>query len=499
MLNKNNQEEQNRLNRLNEIRSLGINPYPEKYNKNHRNSEVINSYNNLEQRTLEGIIEKPQRRFSIAGRIMTWRRHGKIIFSQIQDFSGRIQVAFLFNVLGKEKFEILEIFDIGDFIGIEGDLFKTKKGEVTVLAIDYKLLSKTLKPLPEKWHGLKDEEARFRRRYLDILFNPEVKGMILRKEKFWHTIREFLSKKEFIEVETPILETTPSGADAEAFQTHINDYDMDVYLRISIGELWQKRLMVAGFEKTFEIGRQFRNEGTSAEHLQEYTQMECYWAYAGYRQMMNLMKTMYQEIAQNIYGTTKFKIKNFEIDLSADWPKIDYADEIKKQTGGIDVFSATKRELKNKLKELKIKYDEKLGRGRLIDSLWKSCRKNIKGPAFLVNHPIEISPLAKRNEDNPKIVNRFQIIIAGSEIGNGYSELNDPIEQEKRFREQAKLREQGDLEAQMHDKEFVEALKYGMPPTAGFGVSERLFWSLENKPARECVIFPLMKKKEAIN
>ena len=301
----------------------------------------------------------------------------------------------------------------------------------------------------------------------------------------------------FLEVETPVLETTAGGADATPFATHHNALGIDVFLRISMGELWQKRLMVAGFEKTFELGRQFRNEGMSREHLQDYTQMECYWAYADYRQSMDLMKKMYQHIIKKTYGTLSFvKIGEFEhVDFSGDWEEIDYAETVKEKTG-VDIVAATDDELRKALDDQQIAYEGFEGRGRLIDSLWKQCRKSIKGPVFLVNHPVEVSPLAKRHVDNPALTQRYQIIIAGSEQGNGYSELNDPIDQASRFEEQAKLREAGDTEAQMHDSEFVEALEHGMPPTAGFGVSERLFSFLEDKPIRECVLFPLMRPKQ---
>ncbi|MCK4540072.1 lysine--tRNA ligase [Candidatus Parcubacteria bacterium] len=487
-------EKKERLKKLNNIKAAGINPYPSKFETTHTNIKAINSFDDLKSRDIKDICQNPSNKIKLAGRLMTWRKHGKIIFSQISDFSGQIQISFLFNVLGEEKFNFLKNFDIGDIIGVEGELFKTKRGEITLLVVSYTMLSKSLKPLPEKWHGIKDDEIKFRKRYLDIIFNPDVKEMLIRKAKFWDAVRNFLNRHNFLEVETPILEITPSGADAEPFKTHINALDMDVYLRISTGELWQKRLMVAGFEKTFEIGRQFRNEGISPEHLQDYTQMECYWAFADYKQMMRLMEKMYQEIIKKIYSATKIKIKNEIIDFSGEWPEINYAEEIYKQTK-IDIFNTNEKQIKEKLEELKVEYNKKGGKGRLIDSLWKYCRKSISGPAFLLNHPVEISPLAKRSEKNLNTVDRFQILIAGSEIGNGYSELNDPIDQNERFNEQAKLREQGDLEAQMRDKEFVEALEHGMPPTAGFGVSERLFWFLENKPARECVTFPLLRPK----
>ena len=320
--------------------------------------------------------------------------------------------------------------------------------------------------------------------------------MFLKRAKFWQAVRDFLIKHDFLEVETPVLENITGGADAKPFLTHHNALDLDVYLRISMGELWQKRLMVAGFEKTFEIGRQFRNEGMDAEHLQDYTQMEFYWAYADYEMGMKLVEELFKYLAKETFGTLKFKIKNFDIDLSKTWSRYDYRDTVKKYTG-IDILKTDLKEIEKKLKELKIEYDKTgFSKTRAIDNLWKYCRKQIAGPGFLVGVPVEVSPLAKRDENHPELSQRFQVIIAGSELGNGYSELNDPLDQADRFKQQAKLREEGDEEAQMFDQEFVEALEYGMPPTCGFGMSERVFSYLMDKPARECQIFPLMKPKK---
>jgi len=304
-------------------------------------------------------------------------------------------------------------------------------------------------------------------------------------------------KRGFLEVETPVLETVAGGADAKPFSTHHHALDMEVFLRISMGELWQKRLMVAGFEKTFEIGRQFRNEGMDAEHLQDYTQMEFYWAYADYQDGMKLVEEMYKEIAEKTFGTLKFSIHGFKVDLGKKWEKYDYVSIVQKYTG-INVLDASLKEIEAKLKKLKIEYDKQgFNFGRAMDSLWKYCRRKIADPGFLINVPVIVSPLAKKSEKNPNLTQRFQVIIGGTEVGNGYSELNDPLDQAQRFQEQQKLRDQGDKEAQMYDQDFVEALEYGMPPTCGFGVSERLFSILMGKPMRECQIFPLLKPKPA--
>ena len=305
-----------------------------------------------------------------------------------------------------------------------------------------------------------------------------------------------ISERGFLEVETPVLEVTTGGADAKPFVTHHNALDLDLYLRISVGELWQKRLMVAGFEKTFEIGRQFRNEGMDAEHLQDYTQMEFYWAYADYKQGMKFVEELYKYIIKKTFSTLKFKIHGFNIDFSKKWEVYDYRTTINKYAK-IDVFEASLAEMEKQLNKLSIEYDKKgFNKTRAIDNLLKYCRKNLQGPGFLINTPIDVSPLAKKNKNNSKLAQRFQVIVAGSEVGNGYSELNDPLDQAERFREQQKLREQGDQEAQMFDADFVEALEYGMPPTCGFGIGgERLFSFLMNKPIRETQIFPLMKPK----
>jgi lysyl-tRNA synthetase class 2 len=368
----------------------------------------------------------------------------------------------------------------------------SKTGEQSIMADSWIMASKSLLPLPEKWHGLTDVDERFRKRYLDFLMNDELRDLMVKKSKFWDTTRNFMKNNGFLEVETPTLEITTGGAEANPFKTHHDDFDLDVYLRISVGELWQKRLMAGGFAKTFEIGRVFRNEGTSAEHAQEFTNMEFYWSFADYNDGMKLVREMYIEIAQEVFGTTKFTAKGHTFDLGDEWTVIDYSEEVKKQTG-IDIASSNESEMMKKLDELGVKYDGN-NKERLMDTLWKYCRKNISGPAFLVNHPTLVAPLAKSNAGT-ETVQRFQPIIAGSEVGNGYSELNDPIDQKARFDTQQKLIEGGDTEAMMTDGEFVEMLEYGMPPTCGFGFGERLFAILADKPLRDLQTFPLMRPK----
>ena len=479
---------QTRIDKLKKLKDAGVLAYPAKTNRDHTVAEALSYF---------GKFFKTKKTFILAGRIMAQRGHGKATFLDINDGTGKIQVIIKQDKIGEKGYQFfMDVFDIGDFVEIKGTLFTTARGEKTIQASDYKMLSKALLPLPEKWHGLQDVEEKLRKRYLDILLNPEVRDMVQKRSIFWASMREFLVKKGFLEVETPVFETTPGGADARPFITHHNALDMDVYLRISMGELWQKKLMVAGFEKTFEIGRQFRNEGMDAEHLQDYSQMEFYWAYADYEKGMELVEEMYKYVAEKTFGTLKFKIRGFDVDLGQKWEKYDYKSTIAKYTG-VNIEEASLPEIEKTLQKLKIDYDKNgFNITRAIDNLWKYCRKNIGGPGFLINVPVEVSPLAKRNEKNSKVVQKFQPIIAGSEVGNGYSELNDPIDQAERFAEQQKMRDAGDQEAQMYDKDFVEALEQGMPPTCGFGTSERLFSFLMDKPMRDCQIFPLMKPKQ---
>lgn len=471
-----------RLNKLQKLENLGFNPFASKISLSGKLVKISSARSNNTGRHL------------VAGRIWSIRKHGGVIFMDLKDDSGIIQTLFQKKDLQKE-FEILSLFDNGDFIAVAGEIITTDAGELTISVEKFQLLTKSIRPLPSTWFGLKDEEERYRQRYVDLLLNDDLRDMFKKKAIFWQSMRDFLIEKEFIEVETPVLENTAGGADANPFITHHNALDIDLYLRISMGELWQKRLMVAGFGKTFEIGRQFRNEGIDREHLQDYTQMEFYWGYANYEDSMKLVEEMYKYVAQKTFGTLKFHIGEHKLDLSGEWEKIDYREILLKETG-IDISSATETELRKALEGRRQKYEKSDERGRLIDSLWKSVRKKITGPVFLTGHPVEVSPLAKRMETTSEFVERFQVIIAGSENGNGYSELNDPIDQAKRFSEQEKMREAGDAEAQMMDNDFVRALEYGMPPTSGFGVSERLFSFLADKSVRETVLFPLLRPEE---
>ncbi len=480
-----------RIEKVAKLRKLGFDPYPASVNKDMLNEHIIKNYDKYEGEAVY-----------LAGRIMSWREHGKLIFSNIQDESGQIQLYIKKDEI--EKFstkennlgwENLELVDLGDFVECYGIVTKTKRGEVSLLVKRMRIITKSVRPLPEKWHGIENQEERYRKRYLDILTNPDVRKMFELKAKFWEVNRQFFRSKGFFEVETPTLEVTTGGAEANPFRTHHKDYDMDVYLRISVGELWQKRLMAAGYEKTFEIGRIYRNEGSSPNHLQEFTNGEFYWAYANYKDGMELVKELYRTIADELFGTMKFRTGEYEWDLSGEWREVDYAQEIKERTG-IDIFDTEEKEIEKKLSELGVEYEGQ-SLERLMDTLWKYCRKQIAGPAFLVNHPKLVSPLAKAVKDNTSKVQRFQPLIAGVEAGNGYSELNDPIDQRERFKVQQELIARGDTEAMMPDWEFVEMLEHGMPPTCGYGWGERLFALMVDRPVREITLFPLMKPDKA--
>ncbi len=424
---------------------------------------------------------------------MTIRGQGAILFVVLFDGSERLQAVFKKDEMDEKLFDLFtNTADMGDFVSVTGIAGKTKTGEPSIFVRNWQMATKSLLPLPEKWAGLVDDDTRYRKRYLDLLVNTELRELLIKKTKFWDVARKFFKDRGFLEVETPTLEVTTGGAEARPFRTHHNDFDIDLFLRISVGELWQKRLMAAGFAKTFEIGRVYRNEGSSPEHLQEFTNLEFYWSFADYHDGMNLVKELYIEIAREVFGRTDFEYKGHKFDLSQEWREIDYTEEIKKQTG-TDINLASEEEIKSKLKELGVKWEGD-NKERLTDTLWKYCRKNIAGPAFLVNHPVIVAPLAKVAEAG-RTTQVFQPIIAGSEMGKGYSELNDPIDQKERFEAQKKLLEAGDEEAMMSDFEFVEMLEHGMPPTCGFGFGERLFAVLANKPLRELQTFPLMRPK----
>ncbi|OIO62540.1 lysine--tRNA ligase [Candidatus Woesearchaeota archaeon CG1_02_33_12] len=477
--------------KLDRIYEKGINPYPNKFDIDSYSAVIKEKFKNLENG------EHTKEKVSIAGRIMQNRIMGKAAFMHLLDTEGRIQLYFRQDDIGKEEYKKIKLFDIGDIIGVKGTAFKTKTGEVTIHVDSFEILTKSLAQLPEKWHGLKDQEIRYRKRYIDLISNPEVFELFKKRTDFVRNIRKFMEKKKFIEVETPVLEAVPGGADARPFITHHNTLDIDFYLRISL-ELHLKRLIVGGYERVFEIGKVFRNEGISTQHLQEFTLLEFYYAYIDYNELMDFTQELIQTVTKETFGTLKIKYQDKVIDFEGEWPRIDYTEIIKKKTG-IDLNKEyTKEKLINAIKEkkLRVDIDENFGRGRIIDQLYKQyVRPDLFQPCFLINHPIDISPLAKKHKDNPKITQRFHLLVAGAEIVNAFSELNDPIDQRERFEEQMKLREAGDEEAQMIDEDFIEALEIGMPPTSGFGMGiDRFFSILTNQESvRDVVFFPMMK------
>ncbi len=473
-----------RLKKLEILKAAGMDPYPAHSARSISNADFLARF--------ESMSDKPQ---TLAGRVMSKRGQGGIMFADLFDGTARAQVVLQKGETEEADFELFaDTVDAGDFIECTGIAYTTKRGEKSILVKSWRMLSKSLLPIPEQWFGLKDEEKILRERYLDILLNDGVRQMFERRARFWQAIREFYLSKGFMEVETPTLETTPGGADARPFVTHHNALDIDVYLRISAGELWQKKLLIAGYPQIFEIGRIFRNEGQSREHLQDYTQLESYEAFSDLRKGGEFVKELYRHIVKSVYGKYSFDINGHAVDFAEDWPVVDFCAAIRKEFG-IDPLSCSEEEAIQAIRDARIEYTQALNKTRAIDTLWKKLRKTISGPSFLVGVPVYLEPLAKRYAGNPETVERLQVIIAGSEVGKGYSELNDPQDQLMRFSEQQALRDAGDDEAQRLDVEFIRALEYGMPPAFGFGVSERLFAFLENRPAHEAQLFPLMRPK----
>ncbi len=476
-----------RIAKLARLTEAGMPAYPARTLRTHTVEDFLKNHSTLER---GGEV------VTLAGRVMSIREHGGSIFVDI--FDGMKGQAYLQkDKLGDEVYDLFAgTVDTGDIVEFTGTAFNTKRGMASLEVSSWHMLAKSLLPLPDEWFGIKDEDERFRKRYLDILLTKDLTDRIKRRSVFWNTFRSFLLDREFVEVETPVLETTTGGADARPFVTHHNALDMDVYLRISAGELWQKRLMVAGLPKTFEIGRIFRNEGMSAEHAQDYSQIEFYQAFSEYEEGMEMITELYRTVADKVYGTRVFRIKDFEVDLDAPWQRYDFCALIQEEFN-IDPLTATAEDVRAVLRAENIPYDENgFNRERGVDILWKQIRKSLGGPGFLINVPVYLETLAKKSSVDPRVVERFQVILAGSEMGKGFSELNDPIDQAERFAHQQKLREAGDDEAQMNDADYVEALEYGMPPTFGFGVSERLFSFLEGVSIREAQIFPLLRPRE---
>jgi len=478
---------QQRLDSLNRIRARGINPYPHSYYPSHTIQEVLALF---EQQG------EDLQTMSLAGRVMAKRPMGKVAFLNIRDGSGKVQLCFRYDLLGKEKYEFLREIDIGDIIGAKGKLFRTKTGEITLEVSDFTMLCKSLRPLPEKWHGLVDVEKRYRQRYLDLISSEEVKNIFTLRSQSISAIRNFLNSQGFIEVETPVLQPQAGGALACPFVTHHHALDENLYLRIAL-ELHLKRLIVGGFDKVYEKGRVFRNEGISTKHNPEFTLLECYQAYSDYSDMMNLVEQMVSHIAREVLGDTKVTCNGETVNLSPPWQKL-YLRQAIKNYCGIDFEDYPNTvSLQSRMLEMGMEVDPGKDRGRLIDELISIfVEPNLIQPTFLLDYPVEMSPLAKRKRGNDRLVERFEAFINGIEVANAFTELNDPIDQRERFRQQ--LREQTeDEEVEIADEDFLQALEYGMPPTGGLGVGvDRLIMLLTGQQSvREVILFPQLKTK----
>jgi lysyl-tRNA synthetase class 2 len=473
-----------RLRKLETLKQLGLNPYPAETHRTHDTKAVTDDFEQLEDQTV-----------TVAGRVTGIRKFGKLAFIVLKDGKGQVQLFLRHGdmaeldasngIIGMSE---LPLLDTGDFIEATGKVIKTKTGEISVAVETLRLLTKSLRPTPTE---LTNKEERLRRRYLDMSVNEDVRERFVRRSKFWQATRGFLNQNGFTEVNVPVLEHTTGGADANPFVTHMDALDQDFFLRIS-HELPLKRLIGAGYEKVYDIGPRFRNENYSDEHLPEHVAMEWYWAYANWRDGMKFMENMYTQVLQETFGTLQFKLGKFDVDMSGAWEVWDYATIIKERYA-IDVHKSSLEEVKQALADNKLEVEQTENRARGIDKLWKNIRKDVAGPVWLINTPKFISPLAKSNPDNEETVQRFQPVIAGSELGNGFSELNDPVDQLNRFLEQQAMRDAGDDEAMMLDIDFIEMLEYGMPPACGWGYSERVFWIFEGVTAREGVPFPQLR------
>ncbi len=476
-----------RLEKLENMKKQGIEPYADRYLRSHLSSDIIEDFTELEGQEV-----------SIAGRIMSKRDQGKTAFVHVQDMNGRIQAYVRKDEVGDEAFELFKTFDIGDIIGIRGPVFRTHKGEISVRAKEITLLSKSLRPLPEKFHGLTNVETRYRQRYLDLIMNTEVRETFVIRNKIIRAMREYLENKGFLEVETPTLMTIPGGAVARPFITHHNALDVDLYLRIAL-ELPLKRLIVGGFEKVFEIGRNFRNEGISIKHNPEFTMMELYQAYANYEDIMDLMEDMVVHIVQRVCNSLDITYQGEKISFAKPWRRLQML-EVINEYSGVDfkeIHSDEEARVAAKEKGLSVKNDDT--KGKIINEFFEEfVEEQLIQPTFIIGHPVEISPLAKRNAIHPEYTDRFEVFIYGREMGNAFSELNDPIDQRGRFEKQMAEREKGDDEAHMMDEDFVQALEYGLPPTGGLGVGiDRLVMLLTDSPSiRDVILFPTMKPRE---
>lgn len=479
-----------RLKKLEEIKQLGLNPYPASTKRTAMISDIVNNFNEMEGETV-----------SVAGRIVGLRKFGKLAFIVLKDFSGKIQLFIQANTLSQTDTEKnllglnnLNLLDTGDFVEATGEVIKSKTGEISVATRELKLLTKSLRPMPSEQDGFTNKEERFRRRYVDMNVNQNVRDRFVRRSKFWQATRDFLNQHDFNEINIPVLEHTTGGADANPFVTYMDALDnAEFYLRIS-HELPLKRLLGAGFEKVYDLGPRFRNENYSDEHLPEHIAMEWYAAYWDWRDGMKFQEEMFKYVLKETFGTLEFDLGNFKVNLDQEWEQWDYAETIKNRYG-IDPYNCTLDEVKAALAANNLEVEQSENKSRGIDKLWKNIRKDVAGPIWLINTPTFISPLSKTHPDKPEMTQRAQVVIAGSELCNLFSELNDPIDQLDRFMKQQEMRDAGDDEAMMLDIDFVEMLEYGMPPACGMGYSERVFWIFEGVTAREGVPFPQLKSE----
>lgn len=482
-----------RLEKLETLKEQGIEPFGDKFERTFQSGDLKQTYDHysredLEEQAVEAVI---------AGRIMTKRGKGKAGFAHIQDLTGQIQIYVRKDTVGDETYELFKTADIGDIVGVTGVLFKTKVGELSVKARDFQILTKSLRPLPEKFHGLKDIEQRYRQRYLDLIMNPESRDTFITRSKIIQSIRRYLDENGFLEVETPMMHSIPGGAAARPFITHHNALDIPLYMRIAI-ELHLKRLIVGGLEKVYEIGRVFRNEGVSTRHNPEFTMLELYEAYSDFHDIMDLTENLIAHVAKEVLGTTNIKYGDFDINLEPKWNRVHMVDAIKEHTG-VDFWKKMNdEEAKQLAKEHGVEIKETMTFGHIVNEFFEQkVEDKLIQPTFVYGHPVEISPLARKNKEDARFTDRFELFIVGREHANAFSELNDPIDQRKRFEAQLKEREQGNDEAHMMDEDFIESLEYGMPPTGGLGIGiDRLVMLLTDSPSiRDVLLFPQMRNK----
>ncbi|MGG3197258.1 MULTISPECIES: lysine--tRNA ligase [Priestia] len=482
-----------RREKMSNLRDQGIDPFGQRFERTHTSQQLISEYNELTKEQLEE-NEVP---VSLAGRIMTKRGKGKAGFAHVQDLTGQIQLYVRKDAIGEEQYEVFSSVDIGDLVGVEGVLFKTKVGELSIKVKDFTLLTKALRPLPDKYHGLKDIEQRYRQRYLDLITNPESKQTFISRSRIIQSMRRYLDNHGYLEVETPMMHSIAGGAAARPFVTHHNALDMELYMRIAI-ELHLKRLIVGGLEKVYEIGRVFRNEGVSTRHNPEFTMIELYEAYADYKDIMALTENLIAHIAQEVLGTTKIQYGDQEVDLTPEWTRLHMVDAIKQYTG-VDFWGETSVEEARALaKEHGVEITEHMQYGHIVNEFFEQkVEEQLIQPTFIYGHPVEISPLAKKNAEDPRFTDRFELFIVAREHANAFTELNDPIDQRERFEAQLKEKEQGNDEAHEMDDDFIEALEYGMPPTGGLGIGiDRLVMLLTNAPSiRDVLLFPHMRQR----